>query len=261
MTNKVGMKELVNQMVEQYGYTKEDSEAVLKDLIRMITRHVKSGNAVELGGVGSFAAVEERDAYDRVTYRPVYTPGKTMREVASSKTRLATARERKYQKWAVKMICQMNPDDAHEILNRIAPITPDTETGLATLDTLSSYYGLTRRYLYGILYRFEMTHTKHPYMVRYIHNGGAQQVGYDMRVALALALLMCFGRKSVLNSRAKAVYAAVKESELGRRAMEKASKLDRVPRKRRKNTANVTVVATQTVETVSDADVAVAAGE
>lgn len=262
MANKVGMKELVNQMVEQYGYTKDDSEAVLNDLIGMIAKHVKNGNVVELGGVGSFAAVEERDANDRVTYRPVYTPSKAMREIASSRTRLATARERKYQKWAVKMICQMSPADAHEILNGIAPFTPDTETGLATLDTLSSYYGLTRQYIYGILYRFEMTHSKHPYMVRYIHNEGAQQNGYDTRVALALALLMCFGRKSVLNSRAKAVYDAVRAHELGQRAMEKAAKLDRAPSKRRcrkrKNSAGAAVVMTVAPDA---AEAATAAGE
>ena len=264
MTNKVGMKELVNQMVEQYGYTKDDSEAVLNDLIGMIARHVKNGKAVELGGIGKFAAVEERDANDRVTYRPVYTPGKALRAAGESRTRLAAARERKYQKWAVKMICQMSPADAHEILNGIAPFTPDTETGLATLDTLSSYYGLTRQYIYGILTRFEMTHEKHPHMVRYIHREGVRSAnGYDTRVALALALLMCFGRKSVLNSRAKAIYDAVKAHELGRRAMEKAAKLDRVPRRRRcrkeKNSAGTAVVMTVSPEAAFEA--ATAAGE
>lgn len=251
-TNKVGMKDLVAQMVEKYGYTKDDSEAVMTDLVEMIAKHVKDGKSVELGGVGSFAAVEERDANDRVTYRPVYTPGKAMREAGASRTRLAVARERRYQRVVVRKIYGMQPDDAWWLLNMVSPITADTQTGLVTLDTLSVYYGMTKRYLYGILGRFELSRENHPDMIRRINADGMRSVnGYDMRVALAMSVLMCFGRKSVLNSRAKAVYEAVKASEIGVNAMEKASKLDRVPRKRRGRKAGATAAEPTTATLVT----------
>lgn len=258
--NKVGMKDLVNQMVEQYGYARDDSEAVLSDLVRMIAKHVTDGKSVELDGLGSFSTVEERDAKDRVTYRPVYTPGKAMRAAGESRTRLAAARERKFQKWAVKMIYQLDPDEAWQMLNRVSPITADTETGLVTLETLSSYYGMTKQYIYGILFRYEVSREKHPQMVRCIHGDGrGTKNGYDMRVALALAVLMCFGRKSVLNSRAQAVYTVVKASDVGRRAMEKAARLDRAPRRRRGRKKAAEVIAAVTSGSIDVAEPVAAA--
>lgn len=236
-TNRVGMNELVSQMVEKYGYSKQDSEAVLSDLAQMISRHVADGMTVEIDGIGSFGAVEERDAQDNPVFRPVYRPGKAMREAGHYRTRLNAAREKRYQKAVVRMIYGMDPETAHTLLNSVYPIIADTQTFLVSADTMSEYYGLTKPYIYGILYRFGLTREKNPLLVRNIHRDGERSiVGYDMRVALALSVLMCFGRKSVLNSRAKSVYDTIKASDIGLRAMKKAAKLDRVPRKRRKKT-------------------------
>jgi len=247
--NRVGMNELVSQMVTKYGYTKDDSRAVLTDLARMISHHVADGRMVEIDGIGSFGAVEERDSWDKPVFRPVYKPGKAMKDAGDYRTRLTAAREKRYQKAVTRMIYGMNTEDAHTMLNMVSPILADTDTELVSIGTLSEYYGLTRQYIYGILYRFDLTREKCPGLVRTIHQDGAHSVvGYDMRVALVLSVLMCFGRKSVLNSRAKEIYEAIRSSEIGQRAMAKAAKLGRVPRTRRRSRGNITELASEQEE-------------
>ena len=66
-------KELINALAEESGYTKEDSQRLVKSLIDAMSEDFEKGEAVTISGFGTF---EVKKRMERVLVNP--TTGKKM---------------------------------------------------------------------------------------------------------------------------------------------------------------------------------------
>lgn len=66
-------KELINALAEEYDYTKEDSQRLVKSLIDAMSEDFEKGEAVTISGFGTF---EVKKRMERVLVNP--TTGKKM---------------------------------------------------------------------------------------------------------------------------------------------------------------------------------------
>ncbi len=54
----INKSDLINQLKEQYGYTKTSSSEFLDDVLELIMNNLENGNTVSLHGFGSFDYVK-----------------------------------------------------------------------------------------------------------------------------------------------------------------------------------------------------------
>lgn len=72
-TDEMNNKELINELAEESGYTKEDSQRLVKSLIDTMSEDFEKGENVTISGFGTF---EVKKRMERVLVNP--TTGKKM---------------------------------------------------------------------------------------------------------------------------------------------------------------------------------------
>ena len=66
-TPTVTLKHLAAQLAEGHQLSKKQSEAVLGDLVSAITRHLKKGDRIRIGGLGILQVRKRADGVGRLT--------------------------------------------------------------------------------------------------------------------------------------------------------------------------------------------------